>query len=82
MDDLVPYLTTLDNPYSPRDEFTEWYAFDRMHEYHTVELLARRTFESPDMSPADIADSRLAAMEEIVDVNVTGVHTIQWLPAD
>lgn len=81
MDGYEPYLTTVDNPYSPRDEFREWYAFDCAHEYYTAEILARRTFDSEDMSPADIKDSRLLAMEEIVDANIGGLHVIKWLPS-
>ena len=58
MSDQVPYLTTLDNPFDPSTEFQEWYAFDRLMGYNTVELLARRTFTSPNISPADQEDSR------------------------
>lgn len=46
MANKVPYLTTLDNPFDPSTEFQEWYAFDRLMGYNTVELLARRTFTS------------------------------------
>ena len=36
----VVYLTTLDNPYSPVDEFVEWFKFDELHGYHTTGYIA------------------------------------------
>lgn len=80
MDDRVPYLTTVDNPYNPRDEFKAWYEFDRLRGYHTTELLDRRTFSSEHLSEADQEDSRVAAIEEIVEENVSGMYTIVYLP--
>ena len=82
MSDQVPYLTTLDNPFDPSTEFQEWYAFDRLMGYNTVELLARRTFTSPNISPADQEDSRVFAIEEIVEENVSGMHTIVYGPSE
>ena len=34
-------LTTLDNPYNPKEEFTKWYAWDTQNGYNTSEYLAR-----------------------------------------
>ena len=77
---MDPYLTTEDNPYDPRDEFNEWYAFDRWQGYNTVELLDRCHHNSDILSPADQKDSLLAAMEEIVEYNLSGVHKIVGRP--
>lgn len=81
MSDKIPYLTTLDNPFDPATEFKEWYAFDRLMGYNTVELVARFTFTSPHISPADQEDSRVFAIEQIVEENVSGMHTIVYGPA-
>ena len=34
-------LTTLDNPYNPKEEFDKWYAWDTQNGYNTSEYLAR-----------------------------------------
>lgn len=79
---LVPYLTTIDNPYDPRDEFEMWYAHDRTMGHNTLELLGRVVRIADDMSPADQDDSRDAAIEEIIMENVSGVHKKVMLPDD
>ena len=33
-------ITTFDNPYSPSEEFDEWYTYDEGHGYHTLSRLA------------------------------------------
>ena len=35
------YITTVDNPYDPAEQFDEWFAFDESHGYHTCQLLDR-----------------------------------------
>ena len=77
-----PYLTTLDNPYNPRDEFQNWLRFDQRMGYHTSELLARHTYTSEHLSPADQEDSRRFAIESIMENNVLGIHTVVWLPPE
>lgn len=81
MSKQVPYLTTIDNPFDPSTEFKEWYAYDRLMGYGTVELLARTTFTSDHISPADQEDSRIFAIEEIVKEDVTGTYKIVYGPA-
>lgn len=40
-DDNGVYITTVDNPYDPSEQFEEWFAFDESHGYHTCSLLDR-----------------------------------------
>jgi hypothetical protein len=65
-------LTTEDNPYSPFDQWDEWYAFDVMKGYNTCAYLARMTRSSNELSEIDnnIAISR--AMLSILEFNITG----------
>lgn len=70
----VPYLTTVDNPYDPRDEFREWYAFDRHRGYDTPGLIARIEHNSDGLSPSDQDLIREQAIDEILLYNVSGMH--------
>lgn len=65
-------LTTTDNPYSPFTQFTEWKTFDELMGYYTCEYLARIARTSPDLSPDDYALAIEVAIDEIVDLNITG----------
>jgi hypothetical protein len=68
------HLTTVDNPFDPFEEFQEWRVFDTSHGYNTLELLDRVIVTSDDLSEADQIDAYNLAIDEIVDVNASGVH--------
>lgn len=59
-------ITTKDNPYSPFDQFNEWYQFDIRHGYNTSEWLARLSPSDEDNSiiPESFFD---AYTETIID---------------
>lgn len=67
-------LTTVDNPFNPFTEFSEWYAFDVASGYHTNGLLARIAKVSHELSEADREQAIDQAIDEIVRENVSGVH--------
>jgi len=73
-------LTTTDNPFSPVTQYDEWLAWDMEH-YNTNALLARVAYSSPDLSPADQTQAIEDAINEIVEHNVSGVHTKVLLPS-
>jgi len=68
-------LTTVDNPYNPFTEWDEWFAFDRAAGYHTPSLLARIVVTSDELSDTDQDLAIERAIDEIVQFNVSGVHT-------
>jgi len=68
-------LTTIDNPYSPFDQFSEWYAWDVSSGYHTSSFLARIITDSHELSEADQEVMLEAAIDECVRENVLGVFT-------
>lgn len=67
-------LTTVDNPFSPFTEWSEWFAFDERHGYHTCALLARITVTSDELSDADQDLAVQQAIDEVVRENASGVH--------
>jgi hypothetical protein len=67
-------LTTVDNPYDPFTEYSQWYAFDTRHSHHSCSLLARIINTSPEMSDADQAKATEDAIDEIVFENVSGMY--------
>lgn len=70
----VSMLTTVDNPYDPFDSWDEWYAWDQRSGYNSPGLLARIVITSNDLSEADQQDAINNAIDEIVEINVTGMH--------
>lgn len=67
-------LTTVDNPFNPFTHWQEWFEFDTRTGYHTSALLARIVTTSYALSPADQELSVELAIDEIVDLNVSGMH--------
>lgn len=67
-------LTTTDNPFDPVTQYDEWFAWDMAH-YNTNALLARVVRTSPELSDADQELAIQLAIDEIVQENVSGVHT-------
>ena len=72
----VSMLTTTDNPYSPFDEWDEWFTQDVMLGHHTPSYLARVAYTSEELSEADQDLAVMNAMEEIVRDNPLGIYRI------
>lgn len=67
-------LTTIDNPFSPFDEFDAWYAFDVSSGYNTCAYLGRLVNVSPEQSDADYELAIEQAIDEVIEQNVLGVY--------
>lgn len=67
-------LTTVDNPYDPFENFQEWYAHDERLGHHSSALLARVCMSSDDLSESDMNLAIDQAIDEIVELNASGVH--------
>ena len=68
------FLTTIDNPYNPFTQFDEWYSFDEGHGYHTCGYIDRVAMTSSEMSEADQNAMIDAAIDEILQFNITGLY--------
>lgn len=69
-------LTTTDNPFDPIDQFNEWHVFDIGHGYNSLSLLARIAPTSDVLSDEQNASIIEEGIREIVDLNLSGVHTM------
>jgi len=69
-------ITTTDNPFDPFEDFKSWMSWDMGKGYNTMGLLARLTYTSDELSDADQSEAMRHAMLEIVEFNISGVHTI------
>lgn len=65
-------LTTLDNPYDPFDSFYQWYEWDETHGYHTTSYLGRVAWTSDELSEADEVLATNQAIDEIIELDLTG----------
>lgn len=71
---MASMLTTVDNPYDPRQDYRSWYAWDVANGYHTCSYLARIVKLSTDL-PAMIQEAEIdAAMDEIVEAHDGGLY--------
>ena len=68
----IAYLTTIDNPYDPHDQFDQWFAYDTEKGYNTCGYLAKIAMTSPDSSEADNQFAVESAIDEIVALNISG----------
>lgn len=59
-------LTTVDNPYSPFDQFTLWHLFDKEKGYNTCEYLARIARTSEDLTDQENSAEIDRAIDEII----------------
>ena len=67
-------LTTTDNPYDPFTEWEAWYGYDVAAGHHTASFLARITTTSDELSEVDQALAVETAIDEIVELNITGLY--------
>ena len=67
-------LSTIDNPFNPHTHFKQWFVFDTAAGYNSSSLLSRVATVSDENSPSDQKLALELAIDEIVRLNVSGVH--------
>ena len=78
MDDYM--LSTSDNPFNPYLQWEQWYAFDVAAGYHTSAYLARLVVTSHELSDSDQDLAIKDAIDEIVELNLTGNYVKVFAP--
>lgn len=65
------FLTTFDNPYSPYEQFEQWYQYDMDHGYNSSGLLMRLAETSSQFTDNENAYEIERAIDRIVAVDPT-----------
>lgn len=65
-------ITTIDNPYNPITDFSNWFKFDSEKGYYTCAYLGRLTNTSPSMSDEENAQEIQRAIDEMLKYDFTG----------
>lgn len=67
-------ITTIDNPYDPFKDFSQWYLFDVEHGYGTCQLLARIAKTSDSLSDEEIEKEVENAIDEIIKYDFRNIY--------
>lgn len=73
-DDEALLLTTLDNPFSPFNQFEEWKEFDETKGYFTCNLLGRLSFTSSELTEEQNKRLQNITIRDIVDNDETEMY--------
>lgn len=68
------YLTTNDNPYNPRTQFTQWFLFDSLKGYNSCGYLAKIAKTSETLSDEENETETERAIDEIIRVDPFGIR--------
>ena len=76
-------ITTSDNPYNPYTQFREWYNFDRMMGYNTLEYLGNKLRDVDVIKDEELrAQVVQEALDEMLDFNLYGNMVKAYPPPD
>ena len=67
-------LTTIDNPYDPFTQYTEWNQYDESMGYYTSAYLARVLTSSEELSDLDQEIDNEVAIDSIVREDPSGIY--------
>lgn len=67
-------LTTVDNPYDPFTQFSDWLMFDNLHGYGTCSYLARVCFPANSLTRNENNEEIERAIDEIIKNDFIGIY--------
>lgn len=67
-------LTTVDNPYSPIDDFEKWFIYDNTKGYGTCSYLARVARTSDALTPQENDRELETAIDEIIRLDMLNIY--------
>lgn len=71
---MASMITTVDNPFDPREDFEAWYMWDTGHGYNTSSYLARVASVAEEF-PEAVKDRQIEdAIDEIIAMHAGGMY--------
>ena len=67
-------LTTIDNPFDPFEDFTQWFVFDVTHGYNTCGKIDRLMNYSDDMSEKEYDEEHERVVDEIITYDFLNIY--------
>lgn len=67
-------LTTVDNPYDPFEQFTQWFLFDEEKGYHSTAYLGRIARTSDQLSEDENDKEVERAIDEIIKYDFQNIY--------
>lgn len=67
-------ITTMDNPYDPQEEFSQWYLFDVNNGYNTCAYLSRIAKTSEQLSEEENEVEIERAIDEIIKYDFRNIY--------
>ena len=67
-------LTTIDNPFDPRTQWSEWDKYDKEKGYHTCSYLARIAKTGDELTEEENSKAMDQAIDEICQLNILGIY--------
>ena len=75
----TPMITTVDNPYDPFEDFTQWYLYDEMEmKYRTCGRLARIARTSNQLSVEENNQEIERAIDQIIRFDPLNIYRKVW----
>jgi hypothetical protein len=69
-----PMITTIDNPYDPQSEFSQWFVFDTTNGYNTCAYLSRIAKTSEQLSDEENDIETERAIDEIIKYDFQNIY--------
>ena len=73
---IKKYLTTIDNPYDPKDDFHSWYDFDMQNGYDTCGKMDRLSQIEDDMSENEEIIENNRVVDRLFELDFTDTYKI------
>jgi len=67
-------LSTIDNPFDPFEQFTQWLLFDKEKGYNCCERLARIAHVNDEMTEKEVDEEVESAIDEIIKYDFTDTY--------
>lgn len=67
-------ITTIDNPYHPLDQFTEWFNYDVLAGYNSLAYVARVANFADNFTDEENQTQLSYAIDEIIEIDPFGIY--------